>query len=89
MAPTAEVADTADRGHKNKAVMSKSIAMIETYSVNSADKPLISKAKSATFPKWNGTEQQRLIPIATTNDSDCFQRRRRYRNMEAGKVAEE
>ena len=46
---------------ENKAVVSKSIAMIGTYSVNSADKKLIFKVDSASFPNWNGTEQQRLL----------------------------
>jgi len=46
---------------ENSAVVSKSIAMIGTYSVNSVDKTLIFKVDSATFPNWNGTEQKRLL----------------------------
>ena len=46
---------------ENKAVVSKSIAMIGTYSVNPADKTLTFKVDSATFPNWNGTEQKRLL----------------------------
>jgi hypothetical protein len=46
---------------ENGAVVSKSIAMIGTYSVNSGDKTLIFKVDSATFPNWNGTEQKRLL----------------------------
>jgi hypothetical protein len=46
---------------ENKAVMSKSIAMIGTYSVSSSDKTLTLKVDSATFPNWNGTEQKRLL----------------------------
>jgi len=46
---------------ENKAVVSKSIAMIGTYSVNSADKTLIFKVDSSSFPNWNGTEQKRLL----------------------------
>jgi hypothetical protein len=46
---------------ENKAVVSKSIAMIGTYSVSSADKILTFKVESATFPNWNGTEQKRLL----------------------------
>ena len=45
----------------NKEVVSKSIAMIGTYSVNSADKTLTFNVDSATFPNWNGTEQKRLL----------------------------
>jgi hypothetical protein len=46
---------------ENKAVVSKSIAMIGNYSVNSRDKTLTFKVDSATFPNWNGTEQTRLL----------------------------
>jgi hypothetical protein len=53
---------------ENKAVVSKSIAMIGTYSVNSTDNSLTFKVESATFPNWNGTEQKRLISTATTDE---------------------
>ena len=46
---------------ENKAVMSKSIAMIGDYSVNASEKTLTFKVESATFPNWNGTEQKRLL----------------------------
>jgi len=46
---------------ENKAVVSKSIAMIGTYSVNAADKTLTFKVDRATFPNWNETEQKRLL----------------------------
>jgi hypothetical protein len=46
---------------ENKAVVSKSIAMIGTYSVNPAEGTLTFKVDSATFPNWNGTEQRRLL----------------------------
>ena len=46
---------------ENKAVISKSVAMIGTYSVSPADKTLTFKVDSATFPNWNGTEQKRLL----------------------------
>jgi hypothetical protein len=46
---------------ENKAVVSKSIAMIGLYSLNAADKALTFKVESATFPNWNGTEQKRLL----------------------------
>jgi hypothetical protein len=46
---------------ENKAVVSKSIAMIGDYSVNGSDKTLTFKVESATFPNWNGTEQKRLL----------------------------
>ena len=53
---------------ENKAVVSKSIAMIGTYSVNSVDKTLIFKVESATFPNWNGTEQKRLLASASRDE---------------------
>lgn len=59
------VAGTAE---ENKAVVSKSIGMIGTYSVNSADKTLIFRVESATFPNWNGTEQKRLIVTASKDE---------------------
>lgn len=49
---------------ENTAVMSKSIAMIGTYSLNPADKTLTFRVESATFPNWNGTEQKRSIVAA-------------------------
>ena len=51
----------AGTAEENKAVMSKSIAMIGTYAVNPAEKTLTFKVDSATFPNWNGTEQKRLL----------------------------
>jgi hypothetical protein len=52
---------------ENKAVVSKSIAMIGTYSINSADKTLTLNVDSASFPNWNGTEQKRLL-VSSTKD---------------------
>ncbi len=53
---------------ENKAVVSKSIAMIGTYSVNSGDKTLTFKVDSATFPNWNGTEQKRLLSSSNKDE---------------------
>jgi hypothetical protein len=53
---------------ENRAVMSKSIGMIGTYSVNPADKTLIFRVESATFPNWNGTEQKRSIVTANKDE---------------------
>lgn len=53
---------------ENMAVMSKSIAMIGTYSVNAADKTLSFKVDSATFPNWNGTEQKRLLSSSSKDE---------------------
>lgn len=53
---------------ENGAVVSKSIAMIGTYSVNSVDKTLIFKVDSATFPNWNGSEQKRLLSSSNRDE---------------------
>ncbi len=44
-----------------KAVVSKSIAMIGTYSVDLREKTLTFKVETATFPNWNATEQLRKL----------------------------
>jgi lipocalin-like protein len=46
---------------ENKAVMSKSIAMIGTYSHNRTDKTLTFNVERSTFPNWNDTQQKRVI----------------------------
>ncbi len=53
---------------ENKAVLSKSIAMIGTYLHNPADKTLTFKVESSTFPNWNGTQQKRIIVAATKDE---------------------
>lgn len=53
---------------ENKAVVSKSIAMIGTYSLNSADMTLTFRVEMATFPNWNGTEQKRSIVTASKDE---------------------
>jgi hypothetical protein len=52
---------------ENKAVMSRSIAMIGTYVVSPGDRTLVFKVESSTFPNWNGTEQKRLL-ASTSKD---------------------
>jgi hypothetical protein len=59
---------TAGTAEENKAVMSKSIGMIGTYSVNPTDKTLTFRVEFATFPNWNGTEQKRLIVAASKDE---------------------
>jgi len=53
---------------ENKAVMSKSIAMIGTYSHNPADNTLTFKVESSTFPNWNGTQQKRVIVTSSKSE---------------------
>jgi hypothetical protein len=58
----------AGTAEENKAVVSKSIAMIGTYVLNPADKTLTFKVDSATFPNWNGTEQKRLLASSNKDE---------------------
>jgi hypothetical protein len=53
---------------ENRTVVSRSIAMIGTYSVSSVDKTLTFKVDSATFPNWNGTEQKRLLSSSNRDE---------------------
>jgi lipocalin-like protein len=53
---------------EDKAVVSKSIAMIGTYSFTPSDKTLTFKVESATFPNWNGTEQRRSVVTASKDE---------------------
>jgi hypothetical protein len=50
---------------ENKAVVSRSIAMIGSYAVDADGSTLTLRTENATFPNWDGTEQRRLI--ATLN----------------------
>ncbi len=53
---------------ETKAVAARSIAMIGTYSVNSAERTLTFKVESATFPNWDGTEQKRLLASSSRDE---------------------
>jgi hypothetical protein len=53
---------------ENKAVVSKSVALIGDYSVSTSEKTLTFKVESATFPNWNGTEQKRLLSLLTRDE---------------------
>lgn len=67
---------------ENSAVISKSIAMIGTYSVNPAEKMLTFKVDSATFPNWNGTEQKRLLSSSGKMSSSTSLRQHRVAESE-------
>jgi hypothetical protein len=54
----------AGTAEENKAVMSKSIAMIGAYVFNPEAKTLTLKTERASFPNWDGTEQKRLVVTA-------------------------
>jgi hypothetical protein len=46
-----------------KAVVSGSIAHFGSYVVNEADKTLVFRIESATFPNWDKTEQKRAMSL--------------------------
>jgi len=51
---------------ENKAIVGGSITHFGTLSINAADKTITFKIETATFPNWDGTEQQR--PFTLTGD---------------------
>ena len=53
---------------ENKAIMQGSLAYFGTYSVNEADKTLISRIEGATFPNSEGEEQKRMITRLTADE---------------------
>jgi len=53
---------------ENKAIMEGSLAYFGTYSVNEADKTLISRIEGATFPNSEGEEQKRIITRLTVDE---------------------
>ena len=53
---------------ENKAVVSRSIAMIGSYVVDTDGKTLTLRTEHATFPNWDGTEQRRLIVTLNTDE---------------------
>jgi hypothetical protein len=53
---------------ENKAIMQGSLAYFGTYSVNEADKTLISRIEGATFPNSEGEEQKRIITGLTADE---------------------
>src|SRR5262249_48359252 len=46
---------------ENKAVVSRSIAMIGSYAIDADGSTLAFRTENATFPNWDGTEQKRSI----------------------------
>lgn len=53
---------------ENKAIVQGSLAYFGTYSVNEADKTLISRIEGATFPNSEGEEQKRIITRLTADE---------------------
>jgi lipocalin-like protein len=48
---------------ENKAIVQGSIVHFGTLSLNAADKTISFKIETATFPNWDGTEQQRAFTL--------------------------
>ena len=48
---------------ENKAIVQGSFASFGTYSINEAEKTIIFRIESATFPNWNGDEQKRSFTL--------------------------
>jgi hypothetical protein len=63
-------AKTVDQGtaEENKAVLAGFVAGFGTYTVNEADKMLITRVKGNIFPNLVGTEQKRLIMSLTADE---------------------
>jgi hypothetical protein len=55
---------------ENKAILGGSIAHFGTLSVNEAERAIILKIETATFPNWGGTEQK--WPFTITGDTLHF-----------------
>jgi len=53
---------------ENSATMQGSLAYFGTYSVNEADKTLISRIEGSTFPNSEGEEQKRIITRLTADE---------------------
>ncbi len=53
---------------ENKAIVSRSVAMLGTYSVKWANKSLTFRVESSTFPNWNGTEPKRSIMTSSKDE---------------------
>jgi hypothetical protein len=49
---------------ENKAIVQGSFASFGTYSINEAEKTIIFRIESATFPNWNGDEQKRSFTLS-------------------------
>jgi len=55
------MSQTAD---ESRAIAQGSIAHFGTYSVNAADKTLVLRIESSTFPNWSGIEQRRPFSLS-------------------------
>ena len=53
---------------ENKAIVQGTNAYFGTYSLNEADGTLTLHIERASFPNWDGTDQQRLIVSLTTTE---------------------
>ena len=53
-----------ETAEESRAIAQGSIAHFGTYSVNAADKTLVFRIESSTFPNWNGAEQRRPFTLS-------------------------
>jgi len=53
---------------ENKATVQGTIAFFGTWSVNEADKTLITRIEASTFPNQDGQEQKRIISSVTADE---------------------
>lgn len=49
---------------ENKAIVQGTFASFGSYSINEAEKTIIFRVESATFPNWNGDEQKRSFTLS-------------------------
>ncbi len=55
---------TRQTADESEAIAQGSISHFGTYSVDTADKTLVFRIESSTFPNWNGTEQRRPFSLS-------------------------
>jgi len=65
VASNSRVTGTAE---ENQAIVQGSLALFGTYTVDEANKMIIYKVESSTFPNWDGQEQQRPIDSLTPDE---------------------
>jgi hypothetical protein len=53
---------------EDKAAMQGGLAFFGTWSVNEADKSLITRIEGSTFPNWDGHELKRIITSVTADE---------------------
>jgi hypothetical protein len=62
---------------ENKATVQGTIAFFGTWSVNEADKTIITRIEASTFPNQEGQDQKRIVTSVTADELRTSTRRRR------------